>query len=131
MTDPTPCGDATFEQALGELEQIVRQLEEGNIGLADSLAKYEQGVKRLKECYGLLERAERRIELLDRVDADGQAITKPFADEATIDKHAKKAVSAYESAEADAETSSARAPKAKIRSSRPLASEPDGAPGLF
>ena len=73
---------------MSELEQIVRQLEEGQLGLADSLARYEQGVKRLKECYQLLERAERRIELLERVDADGEPVTRPFDAQATIDRHA-------------------------------------------
>jgi exodeoxyribonuclease VII small subunit len=80
--------EATFEQSLAELEQIVRQLEEGQLGLAESLASYELGVKRLKECYQLLERAERRIELLERVDAAGEGVTRPFDAAATIDGHA-------------------------------------------
>lgn len=79
---------STFEQSLAELEQIVRQLEEGKLGLSDSLARYEVGVKRLKECYQLLERAEQRIELLERVDAHGEAVTRPFDVAATIDRHA-------------------------------------------
>jgi len=82
-----PDTPASFEQSLADLEEIVRQLEEGQIGLADSLAKYELGVKRLKECYELLERAERRIELLERVDANGDPITRPFEAEATIERH--------------------------------------------
>ena len=81
-------GQPSFEQSLEELEQIVRQLEEGQLGLAESLASYELGVKRLKECYQLLERAERRIELLERVDADGEPVTRPFDAAATIDRHA-------------------------------------------
>jgi exodeoxyribonuclease VII small subunit len=88
---PSISGEAaprSFEHSLTELEQIVRQLEEGQLGLADSLARYEQGVKRLKECYELLERAERRIELLERVGADGEPVTRPFDAEATIDRHA-------------------------------------------
>ena len=67
-----------FEAALGRLELIVRQLEDGDIGLAEALEQYEQGVKLLKECYGLLERAERRIELLCGMKPDGQPITQPF-----------------------------------------------------
>jgi exodeoxyribonuclease VII small subunit len=68
----------TFEQAIASLEQLVRDLEEGRIGLAEALQKYEQGVVLLKQCYGLLETAEQRIEMLTGVDADGRAITKPF-----------------------------------------------------
>jgi exodeoxyribonuclease VII small subunit len=69
---------ATFEQALERMEAIVRDLEEGRIGLAEAMQKYEQGVKLLRQCYGVLEAAEQRIELLTGVDADGRAVTKPF-----------------------------------------------------
>jgi exodeoxyribonuclease VII small subunit len=79
--------EPSFEQSLAELEQIVRQLEEGQLGLSDSLARYELGVKRLKECYQLLQRAEQRIEVLERVDADGEPVARPFDAEATIDRH--------------------------------------------
>jgi exodeoxyribonuclease VII small subunit len=68
----------TFEQALQCLEQIVRDLEEGRIGLADAMQKYEQGVVLLRQCYTMLETAEQRIELLTGVDAEGRAITAPF-----------------------------------------------------
>jgi exodeoxyribonuclease VII small subunit len=78
-----PC-PPSFEQALGQLETIVHQLEEGEIGLAEALGHYEQGIKLFKQCYGLLERAERRIEILSGVDAAGNAITQPLADEASL-----------------------------------------------
>ena len=50
--------------------QIVGELESGKLGLSDALARYEQGVKHLKACQQLLERAERKIELLSGVDAE-------------------------------------------------------------
>src|SRR4051794_30549655 len=75
-------GDATngvsFENSLSELEAIVHDLEEGQLGLADALARYEQGVKHLKHCYQVLEAAERKIELLTGVTEDGSALTAPF-----------------------------------------------------
>ena len=71
-----------FEEALGKLECIVHELEEGQIGMADSLGRYEEGIKLLKQCYALLEHAERRIELLTGLDGDGNPVTVPF-DEAT------------------------------------------------
>jgi exodeoxyribonuclease VII small subunit len=74
-------GALSFEEALAELETIVRELESGKLGLSDALARYEQGVKHLKSCHGLLERAERRIELLSGVDADGNPITEPCDDQ--------------------------------------------------
>jgi exodeoxyribonuclease VII small subunit len=49
--------------------------------LTEALDHYEKGVGLLKQCYTLLERAERRIELLSGVDAAGNPITEPFTDE--------------------------------------------------
>ena len=80
----------TFEQALVKVEQIVRRLEEGQIGLDQSLAEYEQGVQTLKRCYHLLEQAEHKIQLLAGVDAEGNPVTEPFDDQATsLDRNAK------------------------------------------
>ena len=83
--DPTP-EPLRFEDALERLEEIVHSLEEGDIGLNESLERYEEGIKLLRQSYELLQRAERRIELLSGVDADGNPITQPFDDTATIDQ---------------------------------------------
>ena len=72
----------TFEEALQQLEEIVHQLEEGEIGLDEALNRYEQGVKLLRRCYDLLETAERRIELLSGVDAEGKPISTPVNESA-------------------------------------------------
>jgi exodeoxyribonuclease VII small subunit len=71
---------ASFEESLEELEKIVAELESGKLGLSEALARYEQGVQHLKGCQQLLERAERKIELLSGIDADGNPITQPFDD---------------------------------------------------
>src|SRR5438270_14011801 len=63
MTDCVP-DELTFEEALAELEGIVRGLEDGQTGLEESLARYEKGVGLLKRCYGQLCEAEQRIMLL-------------------------------------------------------------------
>jgi exodeoxyribonuclease VII small subunit len=84
---PDPSSDKLdFEQALKRLEQIVHTLEEGDIGLDEALKRYEEGVRLLRRSYELLERAERRIELLSGVDAEGNPITQPFDDTATFDE---------------------------------------------
>ena len=70
--------DTSFEHSLQELEEIVGKLESGKLGLSESLEQYEQGVKHLKSCYELLEKAERRIALVSDVDASGKAKTKAF-----------------------------------------------------
>ena len=71
----------SFEASLDELEAIVAELEGGKLGLSDALARYEQGVKHLKACHHWLQQAERKIELLSGVDAQGIPITEPFDDQ--------------------------------------------------
>jgi exodeoxyribonuclease VII small subunit len=78
-----------FEESLEALESVVQQLEEGRLGLSESLQRYEEGVKQLKQCYRALEVAERRIELLSGLDAEGNAITEPYdEDELSLDEKA-------------------------------------------
>ena len=80
---PAPAGEAgSFEHSLAELEAIVHQLEDGQLGLAEALKSYEQGVKHLKHCYQLLQQAERKIDLLTGVSDDGTALTQPFETDA-------------------------------------------------
>jgi exodeoxyribonuclease VII small subunit len=68
----------TFEQALEKLEGCLRQLEDGQIGLEQALACYEEGVGLLKQCYDMLKKAEQRIQVLAGVDDQGQPLTRPF-----------------------------------------------------
>src|SRR6185436_20808410 len=75
----SPGDPPSFEAALASLEAIVHDLEDGDLGLAEALARYEQGIKHLRHCYDLLEQAERKIELLTGIDAEGRAKTAPFA----------------------------------------------------
>ena len=78
-----------FEQAIRRLEDIVHCLEEGDVGLNEALERYGEGVKLLRQSYDLLERAERRIELLSGVDAEGNPITRPVEDHATFGREEK------------------------------------------
>ena len=82
-TDAGRDDSPAFEEELARLESIVHELEEGQLGLGDSLQRYEQGVTHLTRCYRLLERAEQKIELLLDVDADGNERTEPFSEAAT------------------------------------------------
>jgi exodeoxyribonuclease VII small subunit len=87
MPEPqTAESQPSFEQALASLETIVHDLEAGRLSLAESLGRYEEGIKLLKQCYSQLEQAERKIELLTGIDAAGNPITAPFDDQATIDQ---------------------------------------------
>ncbi|MEZ5318217.1 MAG: exodeoxyribonuclease VII small subunit [Vicinamibacterales bacterium] len=53
-----------FESAIGELEKIVKQLEDGDLTLETSLALFERGVELSRYCHDQLGAAQRRIELL-------------------------------------------------------------------
>ena len=59
MTDPTD-----FEQALTELDAIVRSLEQGDQPLEQSLALFERGVTLSRFCHEKLTDAEKRIQVL-------------------------------------------------------------------
>lgn len=59
-----PKQKVTFEQALGKLERIVEQIESGEIGLEESIARYEEGVALIKQCRTILDAAEKKIQLL-------------------------------------------------------------------
>jgi len=76
--DENSASDTTFEHSLAELESVVHDLEEGQLGLTDALTRYEEGVKHLKHCYQLLEAAERKIDLLTGVADDGTPSTEPY-----------------------------------------------------
>ena len=54
-----------FETAIAELEAIVKQLEDGDLVLEQSLALYERGVQLSRFCHARLEEADRRIEILN------------------------------------------------------------------
>lgn len=69
-----------FEAAFARLEEIVRTLEDGQLGLGDSLAQYEAAVSCLKQCHEALAQAERKIMVLTGVDADGNPVTEPLED---------------------------------------------------
>ena len=64
----------TFEQAVESLESINDRIESGEIGLEQSLAEYERGMKLIAHCRRILDRAEQRIaELTPPPDDDEQA----------------------------------------------------------
>ena len=68
-----------FESSLKELEEIVEQLEAGDLPLERSLELFEQGVKLSRDCQQRLDEAERRVEVLLK-NTDG-TFTKSDFDE--------------------------------------------------
>jgi exodeoxyribonuclease VII small subunit len=70
--------EPSFELALDQLEALVREMESGEVPLADMVAKFEQGTKLIKTCEERLRKAELTIENL-RAPADPDA-ADPAAD---------------------------------------------------
>jgi exodeoxyribonuclease VII small subunit len=67
----------TFEQSLKQLEQIVRELESGDLPLELALKKFEEGMELSKFCSQKLEETERRITVLMQ-NGSGAVVEKPF-----------------------------------------------------
>jgi exodeoxyribonuclease VII small subunit len=84
-TQKPPAGEPTFESALTELQEVVRALEEGSLGLDESIARFERAISLLRRCYAELSRAEQKIELLSGFDRAGNPMTVPFDAAATLD----------------------------------------------
>ncbi|MGN0149624.1 MAG: exodeoxyribonuclease VII small subunit [Clostridia bacterium] len=53
-----------FEESINKLEEIVRQLEDGNVSLDESLSLFEQGIKLSKSCQKMLDNAEKKVSVL-------------------------------------------------------------------
>ena len=69
---------ADFEKSLDELETLVRNLEQGELSLEQSLSAFERGVKLTRACQQALKSAEQRVEQLVQND-DGTQETRPLA----------------------------------------------------
>ncbi|MFT5659376.1 MAG: exodeoxyribonuclease VII small subunit [Gammaproteobacteria bacterium] len=67
-----------FEKALTQLEQIVNQMEGGELGLEESLDQFEKGIKLAKNCQNTLSSAKLRVEQL--IEKNGLQQTMPFDD---------------------------------------------------
>ncbi len=69
----------SFEASLEALEQIVHELEHGDLPLEKSLELFEQGIRLSRQCQERLSQAERRIEILLR-DNQGRPVVSAFED---------------------------------------------------
>lgn len=70
--------EANFEQAMKRLEEIVEQMESGELPLEQLIVRYEEGMKLVKVCQERLASAEKRIEVITRNSA-GKPTVKEFA----------------------------------------------------
>lgn len=74
-----------FEEHLSSLEKAVTSLEAGELGLEESLAMYEEGVAALKKCHEILDRAERKVQLLLKGES-GELEAKDFDVKKSVDR---------------------------------------------
>jgi exodeoxyribonuclease VII small subunit len=74
--EPKPPEELSFEQALEELDALVRKMESGALGLDDSIAAYRRGAELARYCQGRLSAAEQEIRKLD-----GEVLTSLGSDE--------------------------------------------------
>lgn len=70
----------TFEGAFQQLEEVVQQLESGDLTLEQSLALFERGMALAKLCQDKLDKAEQKVNLLTAAGSEGPVLT-PFAAE--------------------------------------------------
>lgn len=67
-----------FETKLARLEEIVSQMEKGQLQLHDSLKLFEEGVKISRECQKLLNAAEIQVKKLTGFDENGNPVSTAF-----------------------------------------------------
>jgi exodeoxyribonuclease VII small subunit len=74
--EPAEIDAMSFEDALAELEQIVRRLEAGQVKLDEAIRCYERGTRLRRHCEGKLDEAQQRVERIV-VGADGVIAARP------------------------------------------------------
>ena len=77
--------EPTFEESLARLEEIVGEMEQGELALNDLVMKYSEDITLANQCSQSLQRAEKAMDLLVQ-DRDGEAVTTPL----TIEKEQGK-----------------------------------------
>ncbi|MEX1039432.1 MAG: exodeoxyribonuclease VII small subunit [Pirellulaceae bacterium] len=115
----------SFEEQLEQLDQIVGQLESGQLGLEESLKQYELGIRILKSCHGVLQESERKIELLSGIDAEGNPITQPY------DEEEESLEEKGESRSRRRTSTEGRRPAASRSKAKPASGDVDDSPQLF
>jgi exodeoxyribonuclease VII small subunit len=75
----TSVQDLTFEQALDQLDQLVRRMESGDLGLDESITAYRRGAELARFCQVKLADAEQQMQKLD------EDVLKNFSPDETLD----------------------------------------------
>lgn len=68
---------ASFEHSLETLEQLVQQMDSGELSLEESLALFEKGIKLIRQCQDQLQTAEQKVQVL--LENNDELQVQPFA----------------------------------------------------
>ncbi len=79
--ETTDVSKLDFEQAIDSLNEVVAQIEDGDIPLAESMDKYERGMALIKHCREILISAEKRIEKITADQKSQEDLTDDDGDE--------------------------------------------------
>ncbi|MHC4562315.1 MAG: exodeoxyribonuclease VII small subunit [Planctomycetota bacterium] len=71
----------TFEESLTKLEEIVSAIEQGDVPLEQSIEKYAEGIKLIKQCRTILDAAESKVQLLSQGAGDQLVVDGELADD--------------------------------------------------
>lgn len=69
----------TFEASMARLEQIVRQMEAGDVALEESMKLFQEGTELVKKCGAILDQAELQITMITS-DSEGNPVEESFSD---------------------------------------------------
>lgn len=75
--------NASFEENMARLEQIVRALERGDVQLEESLKLFQEGTGLVESCGKLLDEAELQVKKIVP-DTDGNPVEEVFSDDETL-----------------------------------------------
>ncbi len=66
-----------LEKALSDLEELVEELESGDLPLETAMKKFEDGIKLTRNCQAALKEAEQKVEILLK-NAGGEEVLEEF-----------------------------------------------------
>ena len=82
MTNNKPEAGESFEAAMSQLENIVENMERGELPLEDALTAFENGVKLVRQCEEKLKTAEQKVQIL--MQSSNKSELQPFDSDGAI-----------------------------------------------
>lgn len=74
MSDDKTAENLSFEQAMQELEQLVKEMESGDLPLEQALAKFERGITLARTSQSILKTAEQKVQILMKQSGEEQLL---------------------------------------------------------